>query len=266
MEMLIVIPIMGNLGPTKPFWGCLLNMVAGPVNLMIIDNQPRADNGEQRGFFEKFILPFWPGDATYHPQDENLGVPRSMQYAYENSGHNVLAFMHNDLYVYERGWDQEVIRFFERKNKVGLVGFFGAEGIDPNSGRLFCYSNMLEAEIHGYRTSAESIEVAVLDGMSMFASRKMLDAGGGVDTSFVVHHFYDLDLSLESIERGFRNFAMPFPIHHQSGQTACQPNFENWANEAIPGGQNAMYELNLAKWKQKWSRKLPWRVGEPWKK
>lgn len=266
--MTIVAPIMGNLGPTKPFWGCLLNMVAGPVDLMIIDNQPGEEEEE---FFEKYVFPFWPGNVTYRPQSDNLGVPLSMQYAYKETDHDILAYMHNDLYVYKHGWDQEVCTFFEAEDKVGLVGFFGAEGIHSSSGRFECRSNMLEAEIHGHRCNIGSAEVAVLDGMNMFASREMLDARDGVDVSFLAHHFYDLDLSCESLDRGFRNYVMFLPIHHQTGSTANQPNFNDWADERLkagtPGhGQQAMYTLNLTRWKSKWANRLPWQVGDVWKK
>jgi hypothetical protein len=247
-SMLIVIPIMGGF--------------------------PDTDE-KQFEFFSHYVMPFWPGKIDYLPQGDNLGVIKSMQLAYENSDHDILAYLHNDLYIYEKGWDRRVEEIVRLESKVGLVGFFGAQGVHSNSGRFIVFSNMLEAEIHGGRMVEGYMEVAVLDGMAMFATREMLDVRGGVDTSFVVHHFYDLDLSLESVDRGYRNFIIATPIHHQSGLTANRPLFNDWANRVMqptsdkddpPRGQDVMYQMNLQRWKTKWAHKLPWRVGEEWPK
>lgn len=276
MRMCIVVPVMGGLVESKPFWGCLLASVKGPVDLLIIDNAPKVENeGDQMTFFGKYIIPFWPGNVYYRQQEDNLGVPRSMQYAYEfedTKRCDILAFIHNDLYIYDHGWDEQIVDLFLKQDvtsmaRIGLVGLFGATGIHSNGGRQQVWNNMLEAEIHGDREIKEVKEIAVLDGLSMIASRAMLDAGDGVDVGIDIHHFYDLDLSLESLERGFRNFYAPIFCHHQSGQTACRPAFQDWANErmGMEKGEEAIYLLNRERWMKKWGHKLPYTVGEePW--
>lgn len=262
-SMTVVVPIMGGLIESKPYWGALLSSVAGPCNLMIIDNAPEADQGALE-FFHTYIASRWPGLTTYHPQPDNLGVVRSLQFAYQNTTSDLLAFLHNDIYVYEYGWDQIFCQFTDQEdNNVGLIGFFGAKGVAKNSGRFYVYNNMLEAEIHGNRTN-EIQEVAVLDGLCMVASRKMLEARDGVDCGYDVHHFYDLDLSLESLDRGFRNWVIPVFCHHQSGVTACRPLFNNWANEYMEGGQDAIYNKNKDRFISKWQERLPYEVGRGW--
>lgn len=264
--MAVVVPIMGELHRSKPYWGLLTQMTSG-ADLIVIDNgafqNPDDRMHNPQYFIENFVRPFWDGQVYYDPQENNLGVPKTMQYVYENYPHDILCFLHNDVYIYQAGWTARVLNLFENEDNTGLVGFFGAEGIHPGSGRFEVYSNMLEAEFHGHRLLTPYREVAVLDGMSMFASRKMLDAGDGVDVGFIVHHFYDLDLSLESIKRGYRNFVINAPVHHQSGQTACMPVFQDWAKDIVPQGEQGMYQLNLERWRAKWSAKLPWKVGDP---
>ena len=267
-RMCIVVPIMGGLVESKPFWGTLLHSTtlcgsSETVDLLIIDNTG-FDEG-QVSFIQTFIVSQWPGQVIIETNESNVGVVRSMQQAYEMTDHEILAFLHNDVYIYEKGWNCTVLGVFNQSD-TGLVGFFGAEGASRNTGRFGVWNNMLEAEKHGARFREGIREVAVLDGLSMFASRKMLDAGGGVDTSFDTHHFYDLDLSLESIHRGFKNYVIPVPIHHQSGMTACKPTFQDWAKEYIEGGERTLYEKNKARYIDKWEAYLPWQVGQEWRR
>lgn len=264
-DMLIVVPIMGRLAETKTYWGCLLNMTTGPTDLMVIDNAWDCGDGQEE-FFAKYIEPHWPGEFMYRPQDDNLGVVQSMQYAYENTNHSILAYLHNDIYIYREGWDIEVKQAFSELEKPGLIGFFGAEGVHPGSGRFNVWSNMLEAEIHGWR-SKDIKEVAVLDGLCMIASREMLDVRGGLDTSFNIHHFYDLDLSLESLDRGYKNYTLSIPCHHQSGVTACGPLFQEWANKYMgmeKEGERTIYTENHLRFMGKWAKRLPYSIQKGW--
>lgn len=273
MQMSLVIPIMGGLHASKPFWGSLLNSVEGPVDLMVIDNAPLEDDGQQVSFLDQYIAPRWPGAVSYRPQQDNLGMFRSMQYAYEAGAHDILAYLHNDLFIYERGWDRRIVEIFTNEGRAGLSGFFGASVIHPGGDREGSRSNMLEAEIHGRRTTDGTyFECAVLDGMALIASREMLDVRSGFDLSYKVHHFYDLDLCLESIDRGFRNFVLPIPIHHQSGQTAHSPVFQKWADEhenatrAKTGtsGERVIYEKSRSRFMEKWGNRLPYRLEGGW--
>lgn len=268
-KMMIVVPIMGGFNESKSYWGCLLNSVKGPVDLMIIDNGFGLGSEEDKKavphFIDSYLEPHWPGVVTYAPQDDNIGLILSLQYAYENSTADILAYIHNDLYIYKHGWDHEVIQLFETEQlNAGLVGFFGAEGLHPNTGRFYVYSNMLEAEIHGHRANSGFMEVAVLDGMSLICSRAMLDVRNGVDTDFSIHHFYDLDLCMESLDRGFKNYALFTPIHHQSGLTACRPLFQDWLNARLGVTEQAeqlIYMKNKQRFMEKWTTRLPFQAG-----
>ncbi len=251
----IVIPVMGGLIESKPFWGLLLNMVTGPAELIVIDNSPEADT---QLFLGRFVDPFWPGEVVYQSNDNNVGLVQSLQQGYELARANIIVYMHNDVYIYQSGWDVLLKNVFEsRKNqKVGLVGLFGAEQAHVNGGRVLCYSAMLEAEIHGNRMQTElTRQVSVLDGLFMAASREMLEARDGVDTTFEIHHFYDLDLSLESLDRGYTNWVVNVPFHHQSGVTACRPLYQEWAKQH--GGDLEIYNRNKERYIAKWNHRLP---------
>lgn len=263
MKMLIVVAIMGNLHDTKVAWGSLLHTVH-EADLMIIDNGGDTDEGQEE-FFNRFVVPHWPGRVQYIPFVDNLGVIKSYQYAYENSDHDILCYIHNDVAVYTPGWDSTIMHLAERQSRFGLAGFVGAEGVHPNGGRFNVHNNMLEAEIHGSRTD-HIRQIAVLDGLCMAASRKMLDARNGLDLDYQVHHYYDLDLSVESLDRGFYNFYVPISHHHMSGKTACAPQFNDWLDKQMnmTGGeaQQAIFQLNMSRFQQKWIGKLTYSVND----
>jgi hypothetical protein len=277
MKMAVIVPIMGGLHESKSFWGCIV--AAGlESDLIVFDNGANIQEN-QENFFKNYIFPQmpYPERCHYWPQQDNLGMVQTMQYCYEKTDYDVLCFIHNDLYIYDHNWDQDVLDVFVGSKKPGLVGVFGAKGVLQNSGRFHVWNNMVEAEIHGYRlvSGHPSINVAVLDGMFMAASRKMLDVRGGVDTTFDIHHYYDLDLSLESIERGFDNYIVPLYVHHVSGQTACKPAFQDWASERegkkrgmeqpMPRAEyEVYYRENLERFVQKWGGKLPYHVDKGW--
>ena len=259
----IVIPVMGSLHQTKSFWGLLLETVGKSdlADLFVIDNSPDEDAKEFIEFYKKFIIPHWKaGVARYfHPQN-NIGVVRSLQHAYENTSTPYLVFMHNDLYIYKSGWVADVEEIFDNRNQVGLIGVFGGLGLHRSGMRFENSSNMLEAEIHGYRRNGGSFRCTVIDGMFMACQRTMLDAKRGFDVGYDIHHFYDLDISMESINRGFENWAIMLPVHHVNGVTANGKTFNDWADDYIPGGQIELYKKNQLRFTSKWLGRLPYDV------
>lgn len=268
-KMTVVTFALGRVYDWKPILGSWLGTIGCEADLLFIDNAPN-DGGNQKEFLERFIQPFWNGNFTYLPQADNLGVIESMQLAYERLfDSDIIAYLHNDLFVYDYGWGRRVLNWFEKYPETGLLGFFGAEGVHPSSGRFNVWNNMMEAEIHGWRFRYGFKEVAVLDGLCMIASRKMLAERNGLDRTFRVHHFYDLDLSLESIDRGYKNYVLPVYCHHQSGVTACGPLFQEWANRYVGverDGERQLYDENLQRFKEKWAHRLPYHITSGWKK
>lgn len=117
------------------------------------------------------------------------GVLPLYQEAFEQSSGEIVAFLHDDVSIYEPGWDLRVEREFLDNNHVGVVGFGGAlrHGSSdiyksPYSlqqlGRSDYYSNTDDAELHGTRFTGE-MNAAVLDGFCLIARRELLEKMGG---------------------------------------------------------------------------------------
>lgn len=118
----------------------------------------------------------------------NKEIVDAYQEIYEQTSQPIIAMMHDDLFIYEEGWDKRVLAEFDDP-KVGIVGFAGAPGhghpqmyehpYTPSSmGRVGFKSNLRNAEQHGDRFTG-SCEVAVIDGLAIFVRRELLDKTGG---------------------------------------------------------------------------------------
>lgn len=258
MKLSLCIPVMNQLEDTKVSWGCHLGTIIDKANTQIVVIDNGSTDGTQE-FLERFIFPHFP-DHIYHRNEENVGVLKSMNQCIEKSNGDVVAILHNDVNVFEIGWDKRVMGEFYKDQLLGLAGFLGAQGCMPDGGRMNTVSNLLEAEIHGERVTGTK-RVAIFDGLSLIGRRKMFEEVDGFDTDYTYHHFYDRDISLESLFAGWHNLMIGVLCHHRSGVTANRPEYQTWISQKMGTegftGDKASYDASDSYFKQKWASKLP---------
>lgn len=177
--------------------------------------------------------------------EKNIGVYPIFWEAlkYIDQDTEIVAFLHSDLIVAEKGWDKRVIEAFESNSRLALIGFVGSNEIDYNGGRgLGTTSNFQggtyseetnpednpepktwissPAEAHGKRNVGIS-KAAVVDGCAMIFRREVLES---IDQrpDYPPHHFYDRLLSCEVQERGWEVAVLGIACDHISGQTVNQ--------------------------------------------
>ena len=166
--------------------------------------------------------------AIYVVSDRD--VMPSFQDCYESTKAPVLAYIHDDVEIYEKGWDTRVLREF-RDSSVGLVGFGGALGHGaphlytapyhlPNLARQHFMSNMRSAEKHGARFTGER-DVAVLDGFALFVRRDILQRAGGWPVDKPYGYFmYAEWLSCEVRRQGYRIRLVGVGCEHLGGKSS----------------------------------------------
>jgi GT2 family glycosyltransferase len=173
----------------------------------------------------------WPQVyVKYNTTASNAGIVGSYRELYKQSTEPILAFIHDDVIIRERGWDERIIEQFEKEERVALVGFGGARwhGIPdlykvpyhlPNLKRGDYLSNVDDAEVHGTRFTGEA-DVAVLDGFCLIARRDFLDSIGGF-ASFKCDFFcYDYTLCALARRAGYRIRCVGVRCHHRGGGTS----------------------------------------------
>lgn len=259
---------MGQLEDTKGQWGCLISNTIDKerIQLVVINNNSQDNTVE---FIEKFVFPHFPNHKLVN-NPENVGVLKSMQQAIDETNGDIIAILHNDLYIFTPEWDDIVKYHFEDDDKVGLAGFIAGQGIHVNGGRVNTVSNMLEAEVHGERLKQAMI-VSNFDGMALIGRRKMFEEVGGFDLSYSYHHFYDRDISLASHFGGWKNLYIPISCHHRSGITANRPDYQYWIegkmgtkglSEGGKTGDQLSYDLSEKRFFEKWGNKLGFLVTQ----
>jgi glycosyltransferase involved in cell wall biosynthesis len=159
----------------------------------------------------------------------NIGTYPIYKQGLDVSSGDVIAFLHNDLFVWEKGWDKRVLDLFESNPKVGLVGFVWSTSMDVDGGRGTGTAGNFQgrqwkewcgtlAELHGRRMSRNERAV-VVDGLSMIFRKEALEAIGFVE-DMPPHHFYDKLMSCQTIEKGWEVWGIGIECDHISYQTS----------------------------------------------
>lgn len=209
------------------------------------------------------------GRIVYNTAEENLGVVGSYQKIYKESDEDLLAYFHDDVVVYERGWDQRVLQAFEDE-QVGVVGFGGAlwHGTDglykvpyrlQQLARFHYYSNTRDAETHGERFTGER-DVAVLDGFVLIVRRRLLDRCGGWPDVAGGFHCYDYAICALAHRYGYRVRLVGVDCHHLGGRTSTTEEYQEWAKGR--GVSDAEAHEKSHRWfYDEFKDVMPWRCG-----
>lgn len=265
MKLAIGIPVCGRLERTKGQWGCLLeSMLYGEreeTPLLVVDN---SSTEEYAAWLVRHVAAKYPGVFHLHRNLANAGVPASLNRLAKmarDAGADAVCLLHNDLFVYERGWLGRVARLFGDDPHAGVIGFAGARSCAANGGREGFMSALLEAESHGERIYGGHRRCAVLDGLALCCRLSMLREVGGFDEGYPPHHFYDKDVCLAAHERGWVNWVLPVNCHHESGITASSPEYLDWVADVMgtgpADGDGKAHREAEARFLSKWRHRLP---------
>ena len=261
-SLTILIPIMNSLRWTMPMLGCLKYMTSDSVEYLIMDNGSTEPVEDRLRHYIK------PKRLNFIRYETNQGLINNLQEAYKICESDLLMFLHTDCYIFEKNWDQRIRRYFEEIPKLGMAGFFGAQGCMPNGGRLqdverpgqmSGLSNMLEADIHGIKLRTPWRSCAIFDSFSMIMSMEMLRMGNGIDMRYKFHHLFDRDISLESLKRGYKNIVVDIPCHHIGGVTHETEQYQSWLLTQIGSKfeDGKLHNDNAEKFIKKWESVLP---------
>lgn len=200
----------------------------------------------------------------------------------------IIACLHDDFRIDEVGWDEKVIRHFDRYSRCGLAGFGGAVGLgdidlyqkpyDPMQlARVGFRSNLDDAESHGLR-SLLSEPVACLDGFSQIGRRAFFEGyrfqGHALvrynqddgpwqvlETLGFMHHFYDGALGCLAKRYGWQTWYLPVRGHHFGGRTAVgDQGYANWAKTQVSGGDQGFWEAAHRTGYESFRNELPIRL------
>lgn len=242
MSLALVIPVLNHGEETVRCASSFRETAAAwkSIELLLVDNgsEPPAAGWGIEG-------------ATILRNDVNVGVLHALDQAYRATTADVIVFAHNDLLMFEPGWDSKIAGVFRRRKRVGVAGLFGAKGLGTASlyvapyalGQLQRRENVSGCwrmpSQHGHRRPRGEVEpVAVVDGFCLIVRRALLDALGGFDRRLPPHHNYDNHTCLQSLELGYENVVIDLDAFHHGGVTDVS---EPW-NEPFGKSKQEIHE------------------------
>lgn len=149
-----------------------------------------------------------------------------------------LCFVHEDVYFHTQDWGNKLIKHLSNK-QTGIIGLAGGRLITrvPSSWSVFDKSmNIIQSDKSSKDSKKhftpknygeELREVLLLDGV-LLAMRREIFGAIKFDESLNGFHAYDLDISLQSLHEGYKNFvAYDFEVEHFSKGYRDKKYFEN---------------------------------------
>ena len=168
----------------------------------------------------------------------NVGNYPLFKQGLEAAEGHIVAFIHSDVFVYQKGWDTQVRAQFAGHDDLGLLGFIGSTEMDNWGGRgtgtvsnmqgrtVFNNDNDHPMEwhgsagaVHGKVSGGMTIDGSVVDGCVMIFRKSVLEQIGFKE-GFPIHHHYDRLMSAQVIEAGYKVGILGIEFDHVSGQTA----------------------------------------------
>lgn len=235
MRLSVVIPVLGQPDLARVCIDLALqNRVVTDTEVIVVDNG--ADLFLEGDKYRDVI--------TFVP-DHNLGVYPVFPFGFEVAKGDVVLFIHSDLLIVEKGYDNTILEAFERDSKLGLVGFVGSDEIDSIGGRGAGTTSNFQgrqytgvdkmwigspARAHG-KTNPGLTNAAVVDGCAMAIRRSSWETIGYRE-DFPPHHFYDRLISTQMLEAGLKVGVLGIACDHISGQTVnSERGYHNLAKE-----------------------------------
>jgi GT2 family glycosyltransferase len=164
--------------------------------------------------------------------EENVGFYAPILQLHEKfPKEDIIVVMHNDVYIYETGWDERLRYYFENDDKLGVVGFCGSDEIDILGGRGGgTMSNFLGKKGQLQEHTGERIwdfrAALILDSMFM-AIRNSIIPELNIPEDVTPAHFYDKIIPLRALEAGYRTGVLGIEIDHLGGTTlVAEPRYE----------------------------------------
>jgi glycosyltransferase involved in cell wall biosynthesis len=226
----LVIPVIDQPDFTRRCLENLARYTHNPVELIIIDN------GSEKSFLKDAneILDQSKLKLKYIANPLNVGVLKTFKQGLEEASGDILFFMHNDVLIWEAGWDERITEAFAQDPDLGMAGLLGARRCERDGGRWGVMSHMLGREwgqcevqpaaVHHGELMTGIAPAVVFDGVGLMFRRVALAAVSQQydlwSDSRPLHHFYDRNISLAFCEAGYHQAVIGIQFDHFSGATA----------------------------------------------
>lgn len=253
--MIVGIPVLNKHEMTTECLGFLQDSVTSKdFKVVIIDNASNPVYGVSLGND-------FPFEVSVLRNNSNLGFYYPLKQLYEQYDDAIIGIMHNDLFIWEYGWDERMTYFFEQDPLLGVIGVCGSDEIDVLGGRgggTMCNFKGERGQLqeHTGQKVTDLRPALVLDSMFMGFRREVIPHLN-INEMTPLAHFMDRIYPVRAREAGYRTAVLGIEVDHLGGTTlVAEPRFEQdcraWLEQnSIPPGTNAgltMYQYAEQLW------------------
>lgn len=229
--MILGVPVVDGQKHTDRFIRSLAKTMRGRLpGLFIIDNasgDPYEEDPDEQSssvwstpFFQRptFVIIRLEVNRGFYWPLKTIFDNRTFEYE------ELVGLFHNDLIVYEKGWDLRVEEAFAADPKLALIGFCGSREVDENGGRGSGTMCHFRGEVGQSQAAGERITdlrpSLVLDSMAMIFRRECIPLLG-IDDDITLCHFYDKIWPMRLIAQGWHVATLGVEIDHLGGITSA---------------------------------------------
>lgn len=242
--MILGVPVIDGHGLTAKLLESLAETVTGDnFQVVLIDN-----NSEHRYQSERIAQKKYPFPVRLIHNRKNEGYYTPLLKLYnKNPREELIGLIHNDMVLYEKGWNERMEAAFAADPLLGLVGLCGSSELDHLGGRgggTMCYFSGRSVMVHGQQIPAQSQDAGlritglhpavVLDSLFMMFRRSVIPqlvAEGEDWKDITLAHFYDRIWPCRTIEAGYGVAVMGVECDHLGGMTTTAN--ERYRNDCI---------------------------------
>lgn len=221
--------------------------------LIVVDNGSGPDI---RAYFDSIKDKV---DVRYIRNEKNLGPIRAINQGIGASRYSYISVMHNDVVIMDDGWLGKIAAVMENDPKIGIAGLAGRKEI-LNTGCVneTSLKHSLQNEDLNAPMKEDVAQVAVIDGLCFVMRREMLQKVKGLDEEYGYMHCYDLDISMQSIEAGFKNVVVKVDAMHlaNGGVTRRAREYKELVKDDY-----GLLKRNCKVFARKWRHMLPIKIA-----
>lgn len=246
--MIVGIPVLGEQPITDKCLDYLMPTISKGTQVVLVEN--KADWNSVKTY-----------EGVYTIQNKfNYGYYYPLKQLHSMFPDEILCLMHNDVFVYEVGWDVRLAEAFSSDNSLALVGFCGSNEADVLGGRgsgTMCNFRGEQGQLqeHTGRKIHGLMPSLILDSLFM-AFRRSVVSVLDINSTVPLAHFMDRIWPTMLIEAGYRVATLGVEIDHIGGTTITKTEYEEDAKEwcaqqklpIIDTGDRTMYLEMERRW------------------
>jgi hypothetical protein len=213
------VPVVDNHELLMQLLVSIRNTVESPEQLTVVV----FDNASTRPYGGDFDFT-WPFKVVTVRSEVNRGFYRPiLDLALEATPADLVGLCHNDLVIYEKGWDRRLRECFVRDGRLGMVGFCGSNQVDERGGRgggtMVNFRGERGARTEDTGTRLTDLAPALIYDSLFIAMRQPVVACLKVDDNIQLNHFGDRIWPMRAIENEWRVGVLGIECDHLGGQT-----------------------------------------------